>query len=133
MWISRTRIAWLWTSLICAACWTPKRLMPEEDKTSIPFLVPNFDKLVHFSLFAGFAFFWLFAGRIRPRWVVVTGVALTALTEIGQLLPIVNRDATWPDAGADLLGLVGGLGLAALGRLLFPKFWRPSEPVEQPT
>ena len=131
--ISRSWIAWLWTFLICAACWTPKAMMPKDEELSTPFLVPNFDKLVHFSLFAGFAFLWLFAGRIKPHRVVMTGIALTALTEIGQLLPIVNRDATWPDAGADLLGLAGGFGLAALGRILFPNVWRSTRPIDQTT
>ena len=131
MWISRTWIAWLWTILICAACWTPKAMMPKEEEVSVPFLIPNFDKLVHFALFAGFAFLWLFAGRVKLRWVLVSGIALTALTEIGQLAPIVNRDATWPDAGADLLGLLGGIGLATLGRILFPKVWQPSISGEQ--
>ena len=130
MWITRSRIAWCWTLLIFVACWTPRQLVPEEPDLAKPFLVANFDKLIHFLLFAGFSFWWLATGRIKARWIVVAGVAATALSEFGQLAPIVSRDATWPDAWADLIGLVGGLVAGLVVEALLPRLWRPARQLE---
>ncbi len=112
--ISRTQIAWLWTLLVFGACWTPRQMMPGGEGEAIIFPKSNLDKFIHFALFFGFAWCWIQTRSIRTRWVLAAGIAATAATEIGQLAPIINRDATWPDAAADLLGLVSGLMVFAL-------------------
>ena len=120
MWITRSRIAWLWTVFIFGVCWTPRRVMIVEEEVAAPFLFDHFDKVVHFALFAGFAFFWRWTGAVRVGWIVLAGIGATALSELGQWVPLVNRDATWPDAAADLLGVVGGLAIFALFRRIAP-------------
>ncbi len=113
----RSLIAWLWSLLIFVLCWTPRQFVPGENEKSNPFLFPNFDKVVHFLLFAGFSYFWMLAGSIKVRWVIVAGVAVAILTELGQANSIVGRDASWPDGLADTLGVVAGVGFYYLGRI----------------
>ena len=55
------------------------------------------------------AFLWMAAGPIRARWVMVAGVVAAVVSELGQNVPIVNRDANFPDGLADVAGVVSGI------------------------
>lgn len=122
----RLLVAWAWTALIFTLCWTPRALVPEGEGATRPFPIPYFDKMVHFGLFAGFSFWWMVAGTIRARWVVAAGVGAAILSELGQLVPVVNRDANWPDGLADTLGLLGGLAIYAYASRRYPAFAPPA-------
>jgi VanZ family protein len=121
--------AFAWTFLILVACWTPGRYLhgPESEEGS-GFEVPHLDKLIHGTLFAVFGFLWMHAGAIdgrRAASVLVAGLVLAALTEAGQALPIVDRDAGLGDGAADAVGLL----LAVGGVWAWERRRRP-EPVE---
>ncbi len=110
-----------WTVLILIGTLMPRRSMSGIDEKSGFFLeIPYFDKIVHFSMFAGFGLLWgLTLSGLRGRfwWVLVTGLALGALTELGQTLPIINRDGGWDDMAADALGIgVAMVALMVVGR-----------------
>ena len=78
--------------------------------------IPYVDKVVHFLLFAGFVFLWWQAWEERPARlarIVGAGIALAVLTELGQAIPILGRDAGLDDLVADL----AGCGLAVVGIL----------------
>jgi VanZ family protein len=114
-----------WTLLVLVGCWTPSQQMPEEEVTVLGFAVPNLDKVVHATMFAGFGFLWMHAGPIdrrRAAWVLGLGLALAALTEAGQALPIVDRDANLGDLAADTAGLVLAIG----GVILMERRARPA-------
>lgn len=104
----RVRLAVAWTCLILTLCLIPARFLPPEE---FPDKVTHLDKIVHASLFAIFGLLWIRASR-SSRFtiaVLVGGVALAAVTELGQALPIVSRDADLLDFLADLFGLVVGV------------------------
>ncbi len=105
--------------VVFGLCWAPRRLLPVQEEHAVPFLFASFDKVVHFALFAGFAFLWMFTGRFKARWVLVAGFAVAALSELGQALPIVNRDAEWPDGLADALGVLVGCAVYQFGAVFF--------------
>ena len=116
----RTALAWTWTVAILAVCWFPRSYMPIDEGGRQPFPIPHFDKLVHAGIFAGFAFLWAGSSPSKGQMagLIVTGVALAAISEVGQETRFVNRDASWMDGVADVVGLFAGLGLAsALGRI----------------
>lgn len=105
----RALLASAWTLVILALCWIPSHLLRVKESGPRPFLFAHIDKLVHFSLFAGFAFLWARVGRPRAGLVLAAGVALAILTELGQELPIVGRDADVLDGLADAIGVAVGL------------------------
>jgi VanZ family protein len=99
-------LALLWTLFLLAACTVPGTTLPSVS-------LWEFDKLIHFALFAGFGWLWMQASTLRwPRrmaLVFLAGVAFALLTEWYQgLLP-------WPrtpdplDALADSLGVLAGV------------------------
>jgi hypothetical protein len=111
-----------WTLLILVACWTPRGDLPVPEEPGLfGFSVPHLDKLIHAAMFAGFGFLWMHAGRPdrrRAARVLGLGLILAALTEAGQALPIVARDAALDDLAADAAGLcLGVLGVLAMERL----------------
>jgi hypothetical protein len=120
----RSFLAGSWTMVILALCWCPRFLMPVKETGARPFFVPNFDKLVHLGIFAVFAFLWMRVGPPvgKAGRIFLAGLALAVISELGQELPIVSRDATFMDGVADVVGV--GLGLLAY-RLL----GRPGEAV----
>ena len=62
-------------------------------------------------MFAGFGILWM--GALPPRRrlaVMVGGLALAGISEVGQGLPIVERDPSVLDALADSVGLLAGIG-----------------------
>ncbi len=106
----RASLAWAWTALILGLCWFPRSMMQRSETGPDPFPIPHLDKLVHFALFLGFAWLWARVGGDRPLRVLLAGVALAAISELGQMAPIVNRDAGLADGLADVAGAVAGLG-----------------------
>lgn len=111
-------MAWGWTALILVACWLPSRHVPEDDLGGLEFRIPHLDKVIHATLFAGFGYLWLMAGRpgwIRAAGLWAAGVALAVATELGQGLEVVGRDPTLGDGLADVVGLTLALG----GTLIF--------------
>ncbi len=110
---SRALLALAWTIVVLALCLVPSRWLPvpEVGLSSSQFLVPR-DKLVHYGMFASLAILWM---RLRPTWgwtgtVCVGGLALAILTELGQGLPMIARDADALDAFADAVGTFSGVG-----------------------
>jgi VanZ family protein len=107
----RSRLAWAWMAFILFLCWIPRFYLGPEEGSGKPFFVPNFDKLVHLGIFAVFGFLWMRVGSSSRRgwWVFLAGVALAIITELGQELEIVHRDASVADGLADSVGVVVGL------------------------
>lgn len=102
-------VAWGWTSIVFVLLWMPPPPPPDV-------IIWWYDKAVHAALLAGFGGLWTWAGR-RGRWVIGWGVALGAVTEIGQGLLPWERNSSLGDFAADL----GGLALGWLaGRLVWP-------------
>ena len=97
-------------------CWLPKGVVHKVEESSSWFDIHNLDKAVHCGIFVGFAVLWVrvWPSRRRYAWVGLMGLGLAALTEIGQLLPVVGRDANFADGATDMLGCVIGLALVPL-------------------
>lgn len=99
-----------WTIVIGLTCWTPRTVVSEMGRETGFLGIPHFDKIVHLGVFVLFAFLWMGALR-RPRFALVAaaGVALAIATELGQLIPWINREAAIDDAVVDLAGVMLGL------------------------
>ena len=110
----RSKLAAAWTLAILVVCWTPGHLIDESRRGSSRLHLPvNFDKLVHLGIFAVFGVLAMraLASRSRAAKVFAAGLALAAISELGQMTPMVHRDAGLADGIADALGLA--LGVAA--------------------
>ena len=107
----RALLAWSWTLVILVLCWLPRGYFPKDERLPATIFVPNFDKLVHMGIFAVFAFLWMRVGRAadHPRRILAAGLALAVVSELGQELPIVHRDANIFDLLADSFGVVVGI------------------------
>lgn len=92
--------------------WMPPPPPPEH-------IVWWWDKAVHAALMAGFGGLWTWAGR-PGRWVLRWGLAMGAVTEVGQALLPWERSSSLGDFGADVAGLLLGWLVA---RALWP--WLP--------
>lgn len=96
-------LAIVWTLGILAACSVPGKDLPE-----ISFY--SFDKIAHFAIFAGFGWFWMAALQNlltrRTAYVLVSGLAYAALTEVYQGLLPFDRTPDPYDALANALGLL---------------------------
>ena len=112
----RSLLAWSWTASILGLCWIPRSMMRSEGIGPGPLGIPHLDKFVHFTLFAGFAFVWAWSIGGKIRAIFLAGVGLAILSELGQMMPIVNRDAGLDDGLADVAGVLAGLGTYALLR-----------------
>jgi VanZ family protein len=119
---SRTWLAWFWTLVILGLCWLPRMYIPGEERLPPPFVL-NFDKYVHTGIFAVFAFLWMRTRetKLRALWILLWGVALAAISEIGQENRFVDRDANVADALADIVGVVVGIFAYSLVRNLKAK------------
>ena len=127
----RTILAMLWTTVLLVACLLPARWLSVNESHHHRFTFPHIDKIVHGTLFAGFGFLWMQAARSRREQVGVlaVGILLAVLTELGQSLPFIGRDADPLDGLADVVGVMLGLAAAfALSRCLEPQ---EVEPIEQ--
>jgi hypothetical protein len=104
-----------WTMVIMLLCWLPRGVVREAARVRW-IGIPHIDKVVHVGIFIVFAILWLRAravrGRHRYAWVVLGGFVLAIVTELGQLVEWVGRDASIEDALTDAAGLVVGLMLA---------------------
>ena len=80
-----------------------------EDNVPGPYF--SLDKVIHFSLFMFFGFFWTRTApdlrRILP--VLLVGIFLAVVSELVQGLPAIKRDPDKMDALADVLGLFAGV------------------------
>ncbi len=117
----RVTVAVLWTLVILTLCWLPRHVVQEVEKESSWFEIANLDKLVHWGIFMLFAIFWMRVGppRWRTMWVAAAGLALAVVSELGQLIPAVGRDASFADGLSDLIGVMLGVLLAATLEPLF--------------
>lgn len=97
-------LAWSGTLLVVALCYAPAPDLPGPD-------VPNLDKLAHVVAFLGIGLAWRLSG-LAPRRVLLLGLGLVLLTEVGQAVLPTGRTGDVVDAAADALGLVVGLWLA---------------------
>jgi VanZ family protein len=100
--------------LILVLCWLPRIIVEEIESGSSWFQIPDLDKTIHAGLFVILAILWV---RVVPSrraiWAVVLGgFALGALTELGQLVPYVNRNAELYDLITDCVGVVIGVAIA---------------------
>jgi VanZ family protein len=114
----------IWTLLICIAMCMPGNYMPDEKG----FALPNFDKLVHFGLFGGFAFLWSLYLARRPIsthrmlfgffcfYLLANGLGIGS--EYAQKYWIPGRDYDLGDIIADMFG--AGLGYGCSNLLLLP-------------
>jgi len=106
----------IWSGLILVLCWIPFRYVQQIEKKSPWFQIPDLDKVIHAGLFMILAILWLrFALPRRPIWAVLLGCfALGALSELVQMLPIINRTAELYDLATDCVGVVVGVAIAPL-------------------
>ncbi len=104
-----------WTLVILLVCWMPKTVVKEAEGR--PWLnIPHLDKVVHGVIFVVFGILWLRAQRTRSRsgyaWVVLLGVVVAVVSELGQNMPWVARDASVADTLTDCAGVAIGILLA---------------------
>jgi VanZ like family len=122
----RIAMAAAWTLVIFALCWMPGEWVQEVGRGSPWFQIPDLDKVIHWGIFVLFTVLWLRTGTSRRRyaWVALGGLAVAALTEVGQIYLPVGRDGEVGDAITDLIGVAIGLGVA---RWIEPPFrWAES-------
>jgi hypothetical protein len=117
----RTLAASAWTVVVIVLCLIPRRTLDEVPGLTGHWIwdlylsIPHKDKVIHASLFCIFAWLWARAlGDGRRAWalIILGGLALVAVTELGQSLPWIDRSTDILDALADVVGLALGLGLA---------------------
>jgi hypothetical protein len=114
--VRRVRLvtAILWTLVILGLCWLPAPWLRKVEGGSSWFKIPNLDKPIHWGIFFVFAVLWLRVGESQRRyaWVALAGLALSAITELIQNLPIVGRDGNLADFATDIIAVIMGLALA---------------------
>ena len=96
-------IAWIWTFLILLACTWPGKSMPAAP-------IVGFDKLVHVSMFIGWAVLWLTVYPSKTWTVIIAGVLYGVGLEFYQQLLPFDRSFDWWDALADAVGVFAGFG-----------------------
>jgi len=111
----RLAAAVVWTLTIMALCWLSPKWVQKVQHSSSWFELPSLDKIVHWGIFCVFAVLWLRVSvSSRRYWLVALGgLALAAITELVQNLPIVNRDGNVADAITDLIGVLIGLAIGS--------------------
>ena len=104
-------MAVLWTIVIMLLCWLPGGVVEQVEAGSGWFKIVNLDKAIHGAIFVIFALLWARVGSSRRRfaWIAVGGVIFAAITELGQLIPAVGRDASVRDLIADSAGVLIGI------------------------
>jgi hypothetical protein len=109
----RVAAAVIWTLVILVLCWTPSFVVHKIEYDSF-FKLPSLDKLVHGTIFIILSILWLrVASSRRAIWTIILGgFALAVISELGQLMPFVQRDATLFDMLADWAGVLIGLAAA---------------------
>ena len=101
-------------------------LMPAEDLPKVPMWnLPQFDKLVHFTMY--FILAVLLAKPLIKLELLVWSIVLFISVLIGGLIEILQfaitnyRSASWFDFLADITGAI--IGLLAYGKLVSGKWW----------
>ena len=112
--LSKHTPARLWTVFIFLLMAIPGNMLPKEEKT----FIPNFDKLIHATLFGSFVFLWSIYYDTRKeknnhsnsRFVLILIIACLygVATELMQKYLIPNRDYDIFDIMADSIGAVLG-------------------------
>lgn len=98
-------LATLWTLMILALCWLPLPMITSSGVGQRAQKIANIDKFVHAGIFAVFGLLWLRAMPRRYVLVLLIGLALAAISEIGQSLPLLDREGDVADAAADFAGV----------------------------
>ncbi len=99
-----------WTLLILVLCWMPPNRMPAPETGPSWFHKIHIDKIVHITMFFGFAVTWNWARpTASPLLLASLGIVLAVITELGQMTSIVGRDGDWGDGLADSFGVILGL------------------------
>lgn len=117
-------LAMAWTLLILGICWIPSNRLPVPelaDSSIWKLKVPHADKIIHFGIFATYTILW-FCTIPSPsfrRAVVMCGVILAMVSEVGQSHPWVRRDPDILDFAADVAGVL----IVASCWSLVPKRW----------
>jgi drug/metabolite transporter superfamily protein YnfA len=131
----RMAAAVIWTLIILGLCWTPGFVMHKVEHGSF-FRLPNLDKVAHGGIFVIFTILWLrVAPSKRTTWkLIVAGFALAIVSELGQLMPFVSRDANLFDMITDCAGVLIGIAAAPLVEPLITRLERrlASAPEEPP-
>jgi hypothetical protein len=117
----RLAAAIIWTVLILVLCWLPPKFVQKIEGESPWFRLPDLDKAIHGLLFLVLAILWrrAYPSRRAIGAVILGGIALGALSELGQLLPIVRRHAELYDLAMDSVGVLFGVAIAPLFEPLF--------------
>jgi VanZ family protein len=112
----RFMAAVIWTLTIMTLCWLPKKVVHQVEGRSSWFEIHHLDKAIHCGIFVIFSVLWcgLWTSWRRFARVGFMGLGLAALSEIGQLVPFVGRDASVADGASDMLGCLIGLALVPL-------------------
>src|SRR5262249_2050255 len=110
----RALAAVIWTVAILALCWTPSFVVRKVENGSFFRPPPDIDKVIHAGIFFVLAILWLRVSRSRRAiWVLILGgFALGVISEIGQMMPFVQRNANLFDLIFDCLGLLIGVAIA---------------------
>jgi VanZ like protein len=112
----RLAAAIIWTVVILLLCWIPATVVQRIEAKSPWLQIPDLDKVIHAGIFVVLAVLWrrAYSSRRAIGAVILGGFALGALTELGQLLPIVRRHAELYDLATDCVGVLIGVAIAPL-------------------
>jgi len=108
--VIRYKFSILLAILIVLVSLIPSSSMPDSTLFSIRFL----DKIVHFSLYAFFAFVALLESRCLLQCIrfhlllIMIILIMSAIIEVLQATVVATRSAEWLDIVANFLGLVAG-------------------------
>lgn len=99
----------VWTAIILILCLMPKSAEPEASWLT---KIPHFDKIIHWGLYAGLAFFFFISnfknnGIKFGIFVISYAILLGGVIEIIQ--PFVGRSNEWADLFADIFGCMCGI------------------------
>ncbi len=115
--LTRVRVATAigWTLVILMLCWLPRTIVHEVEEGSGWFKIPYLDKIIHGAIFVVFSVLWtrVSVSRSRFAWVGMWGLVLAIVSELGQTMAFVNRDASIDDAATDFAGAMVGLLMAS--------------------
>ena len=111
----RVAAAVIWILVILVLCWTPKYVVSRVENESF-FQLPSLDKLVHGVIFVVLAILWLRVGSSRRAigFIILGGFALGIISELGQMMPFVRRNANLYDMLTDWAGVLIGIAAAPL-------------------
>lgn len=112
----RVAAAVIWTILILVLCWLPATVVREVQVGSWWSRISHLDKMIHCGIFVVLSILWVRLGPSRRTIlaVILGGFALGALSELGQLVPIVKRDANLFDLITDCAGVLIGVAITPL-------------------